>query len=97
MTGEGQGNITFEEFIHLMTPRLLENDTRENIDRIFALFDTEKTGYIAAQDLRRIARDMGLELTEEDFQDMIRRGDADKDGRVSKDEFFVLMGGVMEA
>jgi len=53
--GEGAGNITFEQFIHLMTPRLLPDDTRENVDNIFALFDTEKTGYITAQDLRRIA------------------------------------------
>ena len=63
LAGEGHGNITFEEFIHLMTPRLLENDTRENIDTIFALFDTDKTGYIGAQDLRRIANEMGLDVT----------------------------------
>lgn len=38
-----------------MTPRLLDGDSRENIDRIFALFDTEKTGFISVADLRRIA------------------------------------------
>lgn len=40
---------------------------------------------------------MGLDITEEDVQDMILRADADKDGRVSKDQFFVLMGGMIEA
>lgn len=39
LAAEGAGNITFEHFIHLMTPRLLENDSRENINKIFALFD----------------------------------------------------------
>ena len=38
-----------------MTPRLLQDDTRENIDNIFALFDTQKTGQISAKDLRRVA------------------------------------------
>lgn len=28
LSAEGQGSITFEEFIHLMTPRLLDGDSR---------------------------------------------------------------------
>jgi Ca2+-binding EF-hand superfamily protein len=40
MDSEGNGNISFEQFIHLMTPKLLKNDTKENIDRIFTLFDS---------------------------------------------------------
>ncbi len=56
LAAEGKGSITFEEFIHLMTPRLLVGDSRENIDKIFVLFDTEKTGFISVKDLRRIAR-----------------------------------------
>lgn len=27
LCAEGKGNITFEDFIHLLTPRLLESDT----------------------------------------------------------------------
>ena len=47
-----------------MTPRLLEADSRENIDKIFALYDTEKVGYISVKDLRRIAHAMGEDLTD---------------------------------
>jgi centrin-1 len=78
---EGAGNITFEQFIHLLTPRLIEDDLKENIDHIFSLFDTDRTGFISVKDLRRIADD----LSEDDFNDMIRRADADKDGVVSRD------------
>jgi Ca2+-binding EF-hand superfamily protein len=52
---EGAGSITFEQFIHLLTPRLIPNDTHENINRIFTLFDTEKTGFISVKDLHRVA------------------------------------------
>ena len=55
LCSEGRGNISFEDFIHLMTPKLLESDTPENIDKLFTLFDTSKTGYISISDLRRIA------------------------------------------
>jgi Ca2+-binding EF-hand superfamily protein len=40
LDSEGNGNISFEQFIHLMTPKLLKNDSRENVDRIFTLFDS---------------------------------------------------------
>ena len=88
---EGAGNITFEQFIHLMTPRLLSDDTRENVDNVFALFDTEKTGFICAKDLRRVAYELGEEVNEDDIRDMILRADADSDGLISKDEFFDLI------
>lgn len=55
LDAEGAGNITFEQFIHLLTPKLIEDDIRENIDKIFSLFDTDKTGFITIQDLRRLA------------------------------------------
>lgn len=74
-----------------MTPKLLEGDSRENIDNIFSLFDSEKTGFISVKDLRRIAKEMGQDVADEDLDDMIKRADADKDGRISHDEFFDLL------
>lgn len=91
LCSEGSGNISFEDFIHLMTPKLLESDTVENIDKLFALFDTSKTGYISIADLRRIAQEMAFECSDEDLQDMIKRADGDLDGLVSKEEFHALM------
>ena len=82
---EGSGCISFEEFIHLLTPKLLDNDSRENIDKIFALFDSEKTSYISVKDLRKIANEMGQEVNEDDLNDMIKRADKDGDGRVSQE------------
>lgn len=61
---EGAGNIPFEKFIHLLTPRLIDDDTADNINHIFSLFDTERTGFISVKDLRRIAHDLGEDLTE---------------------------------
>jgi Ca2+-binding EF-hand superfamily protein len=91
LDAEGAGNITFEQFIHLNTPRLIDEDTRENIDRIFTLFDTEKTGFITVRDLRRIALEIGEELNDGDLEALIARADANKDGAVSQDEFFELL------
>lgn len=39
-----------------MTPRLLKNDSKDNIKSIFSLFDIDKTGFISHRDLRKIVR-----------------------------------------
>ena len=85
LNSEGSGCITFEQFIHLLTPKLLEGDSRENIDNIFALFDYEKTGFITVKDLRKVAHEMGQELDDKDLEDMIARADEDNDGLVSRE------------
>lgn len=68
-----------------MTPKLLKNDSKDNIKSIFSLFDVDKTGFISHRDLRKIVRELSIDLTEEDIQDMIRRADEDKDGFVSEE------------
>jgi Ca2+-binding EF-hand superfamily protein len=56
LDSEGSGNITFEQFLHLNTRRLVPDDSRENLKSIFTLFDDEKSGFITVKSLRRKAR-----------------------------------------
>jgi Ca2+-binding EF-hand superfamily protein len=50
---------------------------------IFTLFDDEKTGFVSVKSLRRKARELGLDLDEKDFEDMVAVADQDKDGLIS--------------
>lgn len=56
LDADGGGNIIFEDFLHLMTSRVSDKDSLENIKKVFNLFDEEKTGYITIKNLRRIVR-----------------------------------------
>ena len=40
------GNIDFEEFLDMMTARMSDKDTREDIEKVFRLFDDDCTGNI---------------------------------------------------
>merc|ERR1739838_649914 len=40
---DGSGQIEFEEFLDLMT-RMSDKDTRSEIEKVFRLFDDDKTG-----------------------------------------------------
>ena len=39
LDSDGSGQIDFEEFLELMTARVSDKDTRENIRKIFNLYD----------------------------------------------------------
>ncbi len=58
VNAEGAGGLTFEDFLHLFTPKVNKDDKEENINKIFDLFDDDKKDYISIQNLRRIAREL---------------------------------------
>lgn len=61
---DGNGTIDFEEWFTLMTKRISDKDTRLNINKIFALYDDERTGYISIKNLRRVAQELGENISE---------------------------------
>lgn len=88
---DGSGQLEFDEFFTMMTTRPSENETREEIHKVFVTFDLGRTGYIALKDLRKVAKDLG-ELTDDNvLQEMVERADFDQDGLVSEEEFYNLM------
>lgn len=70
-----------------MAHRILTRDPREEIFRAFDLFDEGGKGKITLQDLRRVARELGEGLQEEELAAMIEEFDLDGDGAIGKDEF----------
>jgi centrin-1 len=91
LDADGNGTIDFEEWLNLMTRRVGEKDSRANINKVFALYDDERTGFISVKNLRRIAQDLGEEVSEQELQELIVRADLDNDGLVSEDEFYEIM------
>lgn len=74
-----------------MTSRPSDNETRDEVHKVFITFDPQKTGFITLKDLRKVAKDLG-ELTDDNaLQEMIERADLDCDGVVSEEEFYALI------
>ena len=65
-------------------------DPRDEINRAFELFDTENNGIIRLEDLRRVARELGEGLEEDELNAMIEEFDLDGKGGVGREEFLSI-------
>ena len=59
--------------------------------KAFRLFDDDDTGKINFHNLRRVAKELGENMTDEEIQEMIDEADRDGDGEINEDEFMRIM------
>lgn len=87
------GKIDFNEFIDMMTAKMSDRDTREDLEKVFRLFlgDEEKADKITLKHLKRVARELNENMSEEELQEMITRADLNKDQGVDFEEFYQIM------
>merc|ERR1712193_264607 len=55
---DGNGTIEFSEFLQMMTGKMGEKDTREDIEKVFKLFDDDNTNKISFRNLDEFYRIM---------------------------------------
>merc|ERR1712000_3614 len=88
---DGSGNIEFDEFLDMMTARMSDKDTKEDIAKVFRLFDDDKSGTITFANLKRVAKELGETMSDDDIMEMIERADSDGDREVTLDDFYNIM------
>ena len=60
--------IDFDDFLTMMTSKMNEKDSKEEIMKAFRLFDDDETGKISFKNLKRVAKELGENLTDEELQ-----------------------------
>jgi Ca2+-binding EF-hand superfamily protein len=61
---EGNDSLDFEQFLDLMTARISNKDSREDMKKVFQLFDEEKSGFISLASLRKVVKELGENIDE---------------------------------
>ncbi|XP_062188140.1 probable calcium-binding protein CML13, partial [Phragmites australis] len=84
---DGSGGIDYEEFEHMMTAKIGERDSKEELTKAFRIIDQDKNGRISDVDIQRIAKELGENFTYEEIQEMVREADRNGDGEIDFDEF----------
>ena len=86
------GTIDFDEFIEMMTAKMSDKDTPEDLRKVFDLFiGDDNADKIELKHLKRVAKELGENMSDDELNEMIVRADTDKDGKVSFDEFYAIM------
>merc|ERR1719171_1422855 len=88
---QGGSTINFDEFLDAITAKLGDKETRDGIQKIFNLFDDDKTGYISIKNLKRVAKELGETMSEEELREMIERADSNGDGQITAEDFYNIM------
>ena len=77
-----------------MTRKYAERDPLDEVRLAYKLFVGEDmSGKITVRALRRVARELNENLSEEELKAMIDEFDFDEDGMIGEDEFLKIMTG----
>ena len=89
-----EGEISLEMFIDMMTGRISKVNQKEDLERTFKLFDIEHDGIMSLDNLQRVAKELGEDVTEEELKEIIARGSVnnpDNNGILEEDFLEVMM------
>lgn len=81
----GNGEIDFNEFLQMMSKKMKETDTEDEIREAFRVFDDSGTGSISSNQLFLILTTMGDKprLTDEEAKEAVKTADIDGDGDIN--------------
>jgi len=77
------GGIDFYEFMKMMTAKLSETDSDEDIAKVYYMYDVDRKGYITFDDLRDAAKELKEDIKEEELQEILDKIDPDNKGKIT--------------
>jgi glycosyltransferase involved in cell wall biosynthesis len=66
-----------------MTARISNKDSRDDLKKVFMLFDEEKSGFISLASLKKVVKELGENIDEAELQEMIHLDHVRYAGHVS--------------
>jgi len=84
---DGSGSIAFETFQAVMANKMRVRDPKEEAVKAFRLFDDDETGTISLKNLRRVAKELGENMTDDELQEVVDFCDKDGRGEILMEDF----------
>merc|ERR1711966_384508 len=91
MDKDGDATVDFEEFCIMLAEKMNQKDGKEEMMKGFKLFDEEGSGKISFKNFKKVAKELGESLSDEELTEIIAEADTDGDGEISEAEFLAVM------
>jgi Ca2+-binding EF-hand superfamily protein len=92
LDADAAGSITFDKFVALVTS--LQGDQESRLEVAFGVFDQNRDGLVAPDEMRGVLGQFGL--SEAELEQIFREADRDGDGAIDFADFCTLMPGEHE-
>jgi Ca2+-binding EF-hand superfamily protein len=84
------GTIDYDDLAFRIHATMSMRDQIDRIQMAFDMLDEDRTGRITFKNLKKIAKELGEEVTDQQLHEMINEADVDNDGEISFEEFVAL-------
>jgi calmodulin len=91
---DGNGELEFKEFLAMMSKLVAGPTNADLLDEMFSLFDKNKDGFIDAEEIKSMMKEVGQSLTSADSRKMIEEGSVG--GKLDKEAFKKLCAEVIK-
>eukprot|EP00040_Diaphanoeca_grandis_P041353 m.262835 g.262835 ORF g.262835 m.262835 type:complete len:171 (+) comp47321_c0_seq1:99-611(+) len=88
---DGSELIDRDSFVQAATDRMLDRNPMDEIAKAFKLFDEDGSGTVTLDNLRRVARELGENMNDDELQAMIEEFSSTKSGTISQEDFVSIM------
>lgn len=89
---DGDGKVSFKEFLRMnASAKMRKIHEDSELMEAFDYYDANKDGLVSVSELQSALGRLGMPVTKEEAQKMIKAADTDGDGQVSFEEFVILM------
>ena len=75
--------IEFNEFLQMMSKQQKKALNQDALKDAFKIFDKDDDGFISVEELRRIMKNLGDKMTDEELDEMLDAADTKHDGLVN--------------
>ena len=91
MSNSAASTLDFAAFVDIMTASAGVKVTKKTVKNVFSLFDDERAGFVSTKNIKRLAKELNIDISENELQTMIEKADLDRDGLVSEEEFYSII------
>ena len=85
------GEISLEDFMSILTQKMLERDPIDEMKKAFVLICEEGHNKITLKSLQKVAQELGENMSLDELQEMINEADKDGDGEIGEEDFIKIM------